>query len=176
MSTLKVYKGKLVAAYKRLESSELVSGSITQETMDKFASICNSILPIEDSEIEIRSVIRELYVSNPVGFIKCLTDRTRHYILLTEGIQISHEFDIHNHVEIKWNGSAFYVVPRTKGAKKAERSARSYKHVLTRPASNSDLKKIQKSEMQGESDSEESIEDAIVPVGDPGTKSAWGDG
>lgn len=93
--------------YRDLQASELVtSQKPTDENMAAFANLLNQCNPSTPEETAQRDLVRGMYYSNPVGFLKYISlarNRVSALILYTESKRVAKFFNLNGLVHIKWD-------------------------------------------------------------------------
>lgn len=93
--------------YRELLASELVqSNNVTDENMQAFANLLNQCTPIDAEEASHRNIVRGMYYSNPVGFLKYISqprNRVGALVLYTESKCVAKLFNLKGRVHVKWD-------------------------------------------------------------------------
>jgi len=136
--------------------------NFTDEDLQEFQNLLNEAQPPNDNSIEnaYQQMTKFMYYSNPVGFVKYLSDvrnRVAALILWTESKYITSFFRLTGYVYIHWDKqSKCYIVSRYNPAVKYryQHSNGHSKSVLTRSVS-------QPVQSKSSSQSEDSLEDSL---------------
>lgn len=98
---------RLYDLFRELQASDLVqSKSATDENLLAFANLLNSCNPADGEETAHRNIVRGMYYSNPVGFLKYIgQDRNRvgALVLYTESKCIAKNLNLKGVAHIKWD-------------------------------------------------------------------------
>lgn len=126
-NTNTVYQNKgLFNNYCELFNTDLIKNRIaTEEACKQFASVLNRSVPETDKEKHTKNAILSMYVSNPQNFYKYCMDKTnksRHFILYTNGQEIARSLGLIGICFINWDKkeNQFVVKPNTNPKKQEE--------------------------------------------------------
>lgn len=118
---------RLHETYVGLNQSALVKGTINEETMEEFKNLLNTAMPTNSEEWAQYNVIRRLMNisrENNDSFVNYLnhpSNRSRSFILWTDGTAIAYHFNLMHKVYLGWDAeSKLYDVRVFEGRKRAQ--------------------------------------------------------
>lgn len=104
---------RLKQNYTRLSNSSLVlSGDISEKSLDYFQRVLNSVQPKTEMETSYKTVLRNMKDVNKFGLLLFIKNRhSSHFVQLLDSLSIVRHFNIHNLVFLKWDrDSSQYIV------------------------------------------------------------------
>lgn len=86
--------------------SVVVEGKTTPEALQEFQDLVNEAQPVDDVEEQQKNMVKSMYHSNHIGFMRYVSDdrnRVGALVLLTESKRIVDYFNLRNKVHISWD-------------------------------------------------------------------------
>ena len=108
---------RIYELWREITNCDLVISQVpTTENMVEFQNLLNRSTPMDANEQAHRELVRCMYYSNPVGFMRYISvyrNRVQPLVLWTESKRIAKLFNLTGHIHISWNESTGqYVVMR----------------------------------------------------------------
>lgn len=99
---------RLKQNYTKLSNSSLVlSGDISEKSLDYFQRVLNSVQPKTEMETTYKTVLRNMKDVNKYGLLMFVKNRhSSHFVQLLDSLSIVRHFNIHNLVFLKWDRSS----------------------------------------------------------------------
>jgi hypothetical protein len=99
---------RLKQNYTKLSNSSLVlSGDISEKSLDYFQRVLNSVQPKTEMENTYKTVLRNMKDVNKYGLLMFVKNRhSSHFVQLLDSLSIVRHFNIHNMVFLKWDRSS----------------------------------------------------------------------
>ena len=99
---------RLKQNYTKLSNSSLVlSGDISEKSLDYFQRVLNSVQPKTEMETTYKTVLRNMKDVNKFGLLMFVKNRhSSHFVQLLDSLSIVRHFNIHNLVFLKWDRSS----------------------------------------------------------------------